>query len=173
MRIVIVDLPEDGRRLSGETILPPGLDADVDELRAPDPVRYELTIADQGTVQSVRGSLATKVEVHCSRCSILCRIDIERSFEVLYSRMGAEAAGGEAELDAKALALDYYDGDAVDGHRLLAEQIMLALPMKLLCDEQCRGLCSQCGVNLNETECDCQRDVDPRLSPLAGIRDQL
>jgi uncharacterized protein len=53
---------------------------------------------------------------------------------------------------------------------LLREQIQLALPMKPLCTEACRGLCPECGTNLNRTQCDCTPTwEDPRLAPLKGL----
>jgi uncharacterized protein len=53
---------------------------------------------------------------------------------------------------------------------MLREQFQLVLPMKPLCAQSCRGLCPECGANLNRTECDCQpRWEDPRLAPLKGL----
>ena len=54
---------------------------------------------------------------------------------------------------------------------ILREQVLLALPMDALCAERCKGLCAQCGQDLNEKPCGCeQRRVDPRLEPLKNIQ---
>jgi uncharacterized protein len=45
--------------------------------------------------------------------------------------------------------------------------------MKLICAEDCRGLCPRCGANLNETDCNCEKDVDPRLASLKALRHRL
>jgi len=55
--------------------------------------------------------------------------------------------------------------------RVLAEQVLLALPMKAICRSDCRGLCPQCGVNLNNEECRCESHAaDPRTAPLARLK---
>ena len=70
----------------------------------------------------------------------------------------------------KNLETSYYRNDAIDLNELLREQFYLALPMKPLCGEACRGLCAQCGTNLNAGTCDCQPVWDdPRLSVLKGL----
>lgn len=63
----------------------------------------------------------------------------------------------------------YYERDSLDISKIVAEQIYISKPMKSVCSEECKGLCIICGVNLNDENCDCERDiVDPRL---AGLKD--
>jgi len=63
-----------------------------------------------------------------------------------------------------------YEGDAVDLDELVREQILLALPSRRLCREECKGLCPTCGADLNAGRCACeQREVDPRWSALADL----
>ena len=54
---------------------------------------------------------------------------------------------------------------------LICEDIYLAMPMRVLCKEDCKGLCPYCGVDLNETTCSCKKPIDPRLSALAQLLD--
>ena len=114
-----------------------------------------------------------RVVARCSRCAGAFEVPVDREFEVLYESFDSGAVSRAGGLDASDLPLDYYEGDAIDGHRLLAEQILLALPMKLLCDEDCRGLCPVCGADLNHTRCGCETEIDSRLAPLKAIREQL
>jgi uncharacterized protein len=54
---------------------------------------------------------------------------------------------------------------------ILAEQMLLILPMKVICRSDCRGLCPHCGANLNSEDCRCEaRSADPRLAPLARLK---
>lgn len=54
---------------------------------------------------------------------------------------------------------------------LALEDIYLSLPSKLLCKDDCKGLCPQCGTNLNEASCNCKKEVDPRLEALLSMLD--
>jgi uncharacterized protein len=77
---------------------------------------------------------------------------------------------GEREIAEDDLTVAYYHDGSVDLVELLREQFQLALPMKPLCSDACRGLCAECGANLNRTECGCSpRWQDPRLEPLKGL----
>ena len=87
--------------------------------------------------------------------------------------MDAKDGAFEAELDEDDLDVDYYDGDSIDGLQLLGEQIILGLPMKTLCEEECKGLRVMCGIDLNRIDCDCEPDVNPLWAPLKALRDQL
>jgi len=97
----------------------------------------------------------------------------------------SEADGEEGDQDAsreeveeldeeeEALRFECPDGKA-DLVQLVSEQIYLALPLKPLCREGCKGLCPHCGVNRNEESCDCKEAwIDPRLAPLQQLRDHL
>jgi uncharacterized protein len=63
-----------------------------------------------------------------------------------------------------------YDEDQVDLEPLLREQVILAVPFAPLCREDCKGLCSQCGSDLNEGACDCPPLIDPRLAALKDLK---
>ncbi len=82
--------------------------------------------------------------------------------------------GDEQEVEEEDLDTSYYRDDQIDLNELLREQFYLALPMKPLCREDCRGLCPQCGTNLNTGTCTCATEwEDPRLAALKGlVRDE-
>jgi uncharacterized protein len=68
------------------------------------------------------------------------------------------------------LTTAYYVDDQIDLGQLMSEQFHLVLPMKPLCRETCRGLCPQCGTNLNAGSCECRTTwEDPRLAPLKAL----
>ena len=75
--------------------------------------------------------------------------------------------------DAEA-EIGYYEGEGLLLEHTLREQVLLALPLRSICRDDCKGLCPQCGKNLNEVQCDCVDEVeDPRWSALKEIRDKL
>lgn len=68
--------------------------------------------------------------------------------------------------------LIYYDGDSVEIEDAIISTILLSIPMKSLCSEDCKGLCSTCGINLNHDECECKHEnIDPRLAKLKKLLD--
>jgi uncharacterized protein len=74
----------------------------------------------------------------------------------------------QKELEPDELLYEFFDGEVIEVDRLVAEQIFLALPVKVLCSEDCKGICPGCGANLNEEACRC-RTAD-RRSPFAKLR---
>ena len=83
--------------------------------------------------------------------------------------------GGEGEsegsFDLQDTDEEVFDGKTIDLDPIVREQVLLALPMGVVCREDCQGLCAQCGQNLNEKKCGCeQRVIDPRLAALKDIK---
>jgi uncharacterized protein len=77
----------------------------------------------------------------------------------------------EVELNEEDLDLSFYEGDSVDLTPLIQEELVLALPTRPLCRETCKGLCPQCGANLNQQVCGCIPAVgDPRLAVLRSLK---
>lgn len=64
------------------------------------------------------------------------------------------------------------DNGVLDIDDLVYEEIQLFLPAKMLCDEDCKGICPKCGKNLNKEKCDCKKDVDPRMAALLQLLDE-
>src|SRR5207244_13446979 len=75
-----------------------------------------------------------------------------------------------AEIATEDLDLFPWDGDKIDLEPLFREQFVLAIPYAPLCREDCKGLCPQCGIDLNTGTCTCEKPVDPRLAGLKGLK---
>jgi uncharacterized protein len=102
------------------------------------------------------------------------RQDIQRDFELLYRPLGADAGRDELSVTDAEAEIGYYQGDGLLLEDVLREQVLLALPLKVTCREDCKGLCPECGKNLNQEQCSCSREVeDPRWAALKDVRSRL
>jgi len=116
------------------------------------------------------GSVVSELELPCSRCLESLRLPVAAQFDLRYLPLTKAEADTEREVGEDDLGTSYYRNDEIDLNELLREQFYLVLPMKPLCQENCRGLCSQCGTNLNTDTCECAPVwEDPRLSVLKGL----
>jgi len=127
-------------------------------------------------VQDIRlkGRLETKLEVDCARCVEPVELPVERSFDLLYRPLGADAGRRELSVTAAEAEIGYYQGEGLLLEDALREQMLLAVPLKAICREDCKGLCAHCGKNLNEGACACAYELeDPRWAALKEIRTKL
>ena len=116
------------------------------------------------------GRVSTILEQTCSRCLEPFRQDIDAPFDVRYLPQSENTGRDEREVEEDDLSDAFYRDDQIDLRQLMEEQFYLALPMKPLCHEDCKGLCPNCGTNLNERTCKCQvRWEDPRLAGLKAL----
>ena len=117
------------------------------------------------------GRVRTLLELPCSRCLEPYSLPVDAPFDLRYRPHEANSGEGEREVDVDDLDTSYYENDEIDLGQLMQEQFYLVLPMKPLCTEGCRGLCSSCGANLNRTACGCEtRWEDPRFAALRALK---
>ena len=113
------------------------------------PIQLELEIFNTRDSFAVEGTLKAELILSCSRClkKYSSPVELDISEDVLKSEME----------DEEELYLD----------EIIVDNIILSLPMKPLCSDDCKGICPECGQNLNEGECDCEVEaLDPRLAKL-------
>jgi uncharacterized protein len=135
------------------------------------PVRLDFDIHKDKDRFRLAGKVETELELPCSRCLEPFRMPVDAEFDLRY-HPAAELSSLEAdrELPDEDLETSYYRDEQIDLNELLREQFYLALPMKPLCQEECRGLCPQCGTDLNSGDCQCSAAwEDPRLAPLRAL----
>ncbi|MEM1204569.1 MAG: DUF177 domain-containing protein [Acidobacteriota bacterium] len=118
----------------------------------------------------LRMSLAYGQAIPCVRC--LETLDQQQDVDVdlLLEVGGDTAAEDEVQLDREDLGIVQLDEPVLDTRPMIIEQVQLGIPMKPLCRRDCAGLCSQCGMNLNEERCSCEAVGDPRWSALAALK---
>lgn len=118
----------------------------------------------------LEGNIRTEAETDCSRCLEAARLPISATFKYVLSPIQVEHQE-EQELGAEDLDFVSYQDDLVDLDPLIIEQILLQIPMKVLCREDCRGLCPHCGINLNKDHCQCHDErIDSRLAILKKMK---
>jgi uncharacterized protein len=122
----------------------------------------------------LRGQVSANLELQCARCLDPVSQDIRREFELLYRPLGADAGRDELSVTDAEAEIGYYQGEGLLLEDVLREQVLLALPLKITCREDCKGLCPQCGKNLNLEQCSCSIEVeDPRWAALKDVRSRL
>jgi uncharacterized protein len=117
---------------------------------------------------NIKGTVKTAIRFRCSRCTKEYTRDFSAGFDLSYLPQPEWAEdNAEVELKYEDMEVAYYDGVAFDVNLMVLEQIELAMPMKFVCQEDCKGLCYQCGADLNEGTCSCSRESgDARMSVL-------
>jgi uncharacterized protein len=171
-QIMLLDLSKlHGRERVERTFEPSAFDPPDDDYRVAAPVEVSMDVEKSGAdVFRVTGRAATRLELDCSRCVEPFEVPVAAEFELRYVPAEANTGEGEREVGEDDLTTAFYRDGVLDVIDLLREQFQLALPMKPLCAEACRGLCPHCGANLNRTECGCAPAWDdPRLAPLKGL----
>lgn len=122
----------------------------------------------------LRGKLETDLEVPCARCLETVVLPVKRSFDLLYRPLGIDSGHEELSVTDAEAEIGYYQGEGLLLEDTLREQVLLSVPLKSLCREDCKGLCPHCGKNLNEGACSCTEQVeDPRWAALKDIRTKL
>jgi uncharacterized protein len=120
----------------------------------------------------IEGSIDTTVQLLCDRCASPTTLPVNVAFKAdlgLASPGDGETEG--TELHDTDMDFSTHNGVAVNLDEIVREQILLALPARLLCGEECKGLCPTCGANLNEQSCDCgSKTIDPRWAALAELK---
>jgi len=158
-----------------ERVVPPDVlgSAEDEAYRVTSPVHLALDIDKDGRQFHLVGGVRATLGLSCGRCLDDFRLPVDASFDVLYLPHAQNAGEGEVEIEDDDLTTAYYRDDEIDLAQLVREQFYLAIPMKPLCREGCRGLCAQCGTNLNTGSCDCRFEwTDPRLEGLKSLLDK-
>ena len=127
-----------------------------------EPVKAEGMVRNTAGVLMMTGEITTCIHGICDRCASSFDRDISFPIEVV---LVTEMANEENE-DEWVFPLE---GDSADLDDIVRTVFVLNLDSKLLCKEDCKGLCYRCGTNLNEGPCNCQKELDPRFAALKQL----
>lgn len=125
----------------------------------------DITIANRENKRLlIQGDVDLTVSIPCSRCLEDVPTDIHFSIDKELDLNGTEVNDEEME------ETDYLIGLNLDIDKLIYGEILVNWPMKVLCKQDCKGICKVCGMNLNKGNCDCQRtELDPRMAAIQDV----
>ncbi len=135
----------------------------------------ELIVEHRGPKEFVddirlRASFSGEFEQLCARCLEPVRQPLTGEFDLIFRPGGVDDEPGERAITEDETEIGYYEESGLLLEDAVREQVLLTLPARTLCQEDCKGLCPHCGANRNLTQCECvEKPVDPRLAVLAGI----
>jgi uncharacterized protein len=168
MIVLVSEIPDDGIVVDNPGAFPRPFADPAWRLEA-----LDLTVRKEGDDVLVLGRLEARVPQTCSRCLDTFHVTVAPPVDARFVP-APPGRGEEHELGADDLETDVYSGNALDLSSLVETETTLALPMKPLCAEGCRGLCPVCGANRNASACGCTvKASDPRWTALQGLADRL
>ncbi|OGC91347.1 MAG: hypothetical protein A2W25_09195 [candidate division Zixibacteria bacterium RBG_16_53_22] len=136
----------------------------------PEPIEVILSAAKSGDEIIVQGRISSTIEMECARCLDIFEMELNPRVQFVIQLLDSNQPEFSDADDFVILPKTTGEFEISDRIR---ESIILELPLKPLCYEGCRGLCPMCGVNLNETECDCTPDkTDERWDSLKQLFDE-
>ena len=118
----------------------------------------------------LRAHISGDFELLCGRCLDAVAHHADESFDLIFRPSGTDAQMGERAITEAETEIGYYEGSGLLLEDVVREQVLLSLPDRSLCRQDCKGLCPRCGENLNGNSCGCASvQTDPRWSALQGI----
>ena len=140
--------------------------SDAAEYLFTEPANCSIKVNKDGETVYLEGQVKTQFSTQCSRCAEEAISSVSSPVKLQFKPKSYGAALGEEDED---LEISYYEGTDIDLSDPLVDMVMLQLPFSVLCSESCQGLCSKCGINLNNAKCDCEVDEKPE-GPFAMLK---
>jgi uncharacterized protein len=154
-----------------QSYAPGAVDYRTTDFRQVDPLEVRATAELLDDQIRISGELHTRLEMVCARCLEPVQEEISRDFDLFYRPLQPVNPDEEVRLKNQDTEIGFYEGEGMFLTDVLAEQVLLAIPIKVICRSDCRGLCPSCGANLNADECRCEKQAtDARLTPLARLK---
>lgn len=134
------------------------------------PIDFQIKASPLKSGCSLSCSFSYSATLPCARCLEEVTVSGE-TFFVVELRQKSSIAEMVEEVDIEDEEIDeiFLDGDTFETKELVTEQLFLLLPERVLCKENCKGICPKCGANRNAADCKCPDSVDPRWEPLSKL----
>jgi uncharacterized protein len=181
MQITVLDLEREP--LDYDVSLSPGEIEFTSEITQIDPLashgRADLLEEHRGPHQIVqdirlRGSYSGRFSVPCARCIDPVEHTLAGEYDLIFRPIGVDAEVTEHSIGASETEIGYYENGGLALEDVLREQVLLSLPARTLCGDDCKGLCPRCGGNQNTEPCTCdETPADPRWSALSALGSRL
>lgn len=176
MKFKLEDIPPEGldavftenegplnERLGGETALT--------GIHFTEPIEVQVRLTRSGATVMVNSRVEAKAKATCVRCLEPFSLTLTAHYPISLKPKPNSPPPEEVELNRQDLETDFYVGEEIDLTPVVQDQVLLAIPQKIVCREDCRGLCQRCGKNLNRETCQCAvKEIDPRLEALKNFR---
>jgi uncharacterized protein len=154
-----------------KSYVPGSIDYGLSEVKQSEPLEVNATAELLEGQIRVTGELQTKIEMVCARCLEPVIEEVHRDFDLFYQPLLKGTPNDVERLKDDDTEIGFFEGEGLFLADVLMEQVLLSLPMKVICQSDCRGLCPDCGANLNQEQCRCERHTsDLRLAPLARLK---
>lgn len=169
MRIELENL-EGGKGDFAHVYQPDELNPVDERVRLTEPAAVTGKVRLAGNEVFVNGHVDTCAQVECDRCLKEIELPVNADFALEYITGSDYESSAVAELTEAEMSVSVFDGEAIDVDEIVKEQILLAVPTRMLCREDCRGICPECGTDRNTGECTCVTDdIDPRWAALKNL----
>ena len=170
MRIELENL-EGGKGGFAHVYQPDDLNPLDERIRLVEPVAVKGNVKLARALVQVNGHIYTRAQVECDRCLQPVELPVDADFALEYITGSDYESSEAAELTDEEMSVSVFDGEAIDVDEIVKEQILLAVPTRVLCREDCKGICPECGIDRNSGECACvSDDVDPRWAALKNLK---
>jgi uncharacterized protein len=159
MQLDLKELQVDARVETSGIVTCQQMAAEIPQVLAVEDADVNATVARETPLIRVEAHIQTSITYICSRCLNSFSAPLRTTLQEMFSE--GEAQDEEVhQVSGRYLELDPY----------VHEAIHLAIELRPLCKEDCKGLCPECGIDLNQSSCDCEnRRIDPRFAALEGL----
>ncbi|HEY0724848.1 MAG TPA: DUF177 domain-containing protein [Pyrinomonadaceae bacterium] len=169
MRIELENL-EGGKGDFAHVYQPEDLNPVDERISLSGPATVSGKIWQAGNEVFVNGHVETRAQVECDRCLQPVEIPVSTDFALEYVTGSEYEAARAVELTEAEMSIAVFDGEAIDIDEIVKEQVVLTVPTRMLCREDCKGICPECGADRNSGECSCStNEIDPRWAALKKL----
>ena len=170
MRIELENL-EGGKGSFVHTYQPDELNPVDERVNLTQPAAVKGTVRRAGNDVSVNGHVDARVQVECDRCLKPVELPVSADFDLEYITGAEYESSSAAALSEEELTVSVFDGNGIDVDEIVKEQILLEVPARTLCRDDCKGICPECGADLNTGDCGCTpNEIDPRWAALKNFK---
>lgn len=156
------------RMVVSKTYASGALDYHGADFRQLGPLKVDAVAELVGFEICIRGHIGAHLEATCDRCLGAVGLPVDRDFDLYYRPVASIAREEEIKVPEDELEVGFYSGDGIALADVVIEQVILSVPMKVICGAECLGLCPVCGTNRNLETCKCPAPQDE--SPFASLR---
>jgi uncharacterized protein len=119
----------------------------------------------------IKGHVKVRMGADCDRCLEPAEFPVDSDFDLFYQPAEEAAPEEDVEIDAGETEIAFYEGEGIELKDVLREYVLLAMPMRRVCREECQGICPVCGQNRNLVRCGCAaKPVDDRWAALKNLQ---